>query len=83
MADASDLDARAIVAQGFLQAPLHKSRVAALIHVDEVDDDEASEIAQLYPQATLLTGKQATRAAFLSRLHDSEVVHFAGQVALA
>ena len=41
-----DLDARAIVAQGFLQAPLDQPAVAPLIHVDEVDDDQTGEIAQ-------------------------------------
>src|SRR6476660_1234121 len=46
MADASDLNARAIVAQRFLQAPLDQPGVTALIHVDEVDDDQAGKVAQ-------------------------------------
>ena len=46
MADAPDLDARAIVAQRFLQAPLDQPVVAPLVHVDEVDDDQPGEVAQ-------------------------------------
>ena len=30
----------------FLQAPLDQPAVAALIHVDEVDDDQAGKVAQ-------------------------------------
>ena len=46
MADAAELDARAVVAQRILQPLLDGAVVALLLHVDEVDDDEAGEIAQ-------------------------------------
>ena len=41
MRDAADLDARAVVAQRVLHAPLDGAVVALLVHVDEVDDDQA------------------------------------------
>ena len=47
MADAADLDAGAVEAQRFLQPALDGAVVALLLHVDEVDDDEAGEVAQL------------------------------------
>ena len=47
MRDAADLDARAVVTQRVLHAPLYRAVVALFLHVDEVDDDEACEIAQL------------------------------------
>ena len=46
MADRPDLDARAVVAQRLLQPPLHLPVVAALVHVDEVDDDQPRKVAQ-------------------------------------
>ena len=46
MADPTDLDAGAVMAQRVLETPLHGPVVALLLHVDEVDDDEAGEIAQ-------------------------------------
>ena len=42
---------------------------------------EATTVAGLYEQAQLLTAKAATKAAFLSKLSASEVVHFAGHAA--
>ena len=47
VADAADLDAGAVEAQRLLQAALDRAVVALLLHVDEVDDDEAGEVAQL------------------------------------
>ena len=46
MADPADLDARAVVLQRLLEAALDVAVVARLLHVDEVDDDEAGEVAQ-------------------------------------
>ena len=46
MADAPHLDAGPVVLQRFLQAALDRAVVALLLHVDEVDDHEAGEIAQ-------------------------------------
>jgi CHAT domain-containing protein len=39
---------------------------------------EASEIAALYGEPTLLTGRGATKAAFLAGIPRSEIVHYAG-----
>src|SRR6516162_9116730 len=46
MRDVSDLNTRAIVPQAFLQPALDRAVVALLVHVYEVDDDQAGEIAQ-------------------------------------
>ena len=46
MADGAHLDSRAVVAQRVLQAPLDHGVVAPGLHVDEVDDDQAGEVAQ-------------------------------------
>ena len=46
MADAADLDARPVVLQRLLQPPFDPAIVALLLHVDEVDDDQAGEVAQ-------------------------------------
>jgi CHAT domain-containing protein/tetratricopeptide (TPR) repeat protein len=42
---------------------------------------EAVEIAALYPRSELLSGAAATKAAFLQRARNSQVVHFAGHAA--
>jgi CHAT domain-containing protein len=39
---------------------------------------EASEVASMYPQHTLLIGPQATRRAFLRAIKSHRVLHFAG-----
>ena len=46
MRDAADLDAGAVVLERLLQPALDRAVVALLVHVDEVDDDQAGEIAQ-------------------------------------
>jgi hypothetical protein len=46
MRDAADLDARAVVLQRILELALDRAVVALLLHVDEVDDDQAGEVAQ-------------------------------------
>ena len=56
MADAADLDAGAVEAQRFLQPALDGAVVALLLHVDEVDDDEAGEVAQLQLAGDLVGG---------------------------
>src|SRR5215510_3461825 len=48
--DASDLDAGPVMPHSVLETPLHRSVVAVLLHVDEIDDDEPGEITQ--PQLT-------------------------------
>jgi CHAT domain-containing protein len=40
--------------------------------------EEASRVARLYPDATLLTGAAASRAQVLRSLRSSSIVHFAG-----
>ena len=47
-ADLSDLHAGAVGADGFLQALLDLRLVLALAHVDEVDHDEAAQVAQAH-----------------------------------
>jgi CHAT domain-containing protein len=44
-------------------------------------DAEATEIAGLYPRSELLTGREATRAAFLDGVRMSQIVHYAGHAA--
>ena len=56
MADAAYLDARPVVAQRFLEAPLDEPVVAPLIHIDEVDDDEPCEVAEPQLPRDLLRG---------------------------
>ncbi|EGP07439.1 hypothetical protein CSIRO_3172 [Bradyrhizobiaceae bacterium SG-6C] len=46
MRDAPDLDARAILPQAVAQLAFDRAVVALLIHVDEVDHDQARKIAQ-------------------------------------
>ena len=57
MADVAHLDARPVVLQRVLEATLDIAVVALLLHVDEVDDDQARKVAQ-----TQLAGN------FISRL---------------
>ena len=44
--DLAHLDARAVVVQRVLQAVLDLALVLRVLHVDEVDDDQAAEVAQ-------------------------------------
>ena len=46
MRDASDLDSGAILPQAVAEFAFHRAVVALLVHVDEVDDDQAGEVAQ-------------------------------------
>ena len=46
MRDAAHLDACAVVLERVLETALDRAVVALLIHVDEVDHDEAGEVAQ-------------------------------------
>ena len=58
MRDVTDLDARAVVPQAFLEPALDRAVVALLVHVDEVDDDQAGEVAQAQLPRDLLGGLQ-------------------------
>src|SRR5262249_40937752 len=44
--DMANLDARTIVAQRFLEAALDRAVIALLVHIDEVDDDQAGKVTQ-------------------------------------
>ena len=46
MRDAADLDARPVVLERVVEPALDRPVVALLLHVDEVDDDQAGEVAQ-------------------------------------
>ena len=46
MADMAHLDARPVVLQRFLDAPLDHGVMFLLLHVDEVDDDQPGQVAQ-------------------------------------
>jgi hypothetical protein len=46
MRDPANLDARTIILERILDPAFDGAIVAALFHVDEVDDDEAGKIAQ-------------------------------------
>src|SRR5487761_2619160 len=45
MRDASDLDSGAVLPEAIAELALHRTVVALLVHVDEVDDDQAGEVA--------------------------------------
>jgi CHAT domain-containing protein len=44
-------------------------------------ESEAGDVARLYPGSEILTGREATKAAFLTGARLSEVVHYAGHAA--
>src|SRR5215471_10813912 len=58
MRDVPDLDAGAVVPQAFLQPPLDGAVVTLLVHIDEIDDDQPSEIAQSQLSGDFLGGLQ-------------------------
>ena len=46
MRNAPDLNPRAVLSQAIAQLTFHRAVVALLVHIDEVDDDQPSEVAQ-------------------------------------
>src|ERR1700719_2406791 len=56
MRDAADLDTGAVLSQAIAELALHRTVVALLVHVDEVDDDQAREIAQTQLPCDFLRG---------------------------
>ena len=46
MRDAADLDAGAVVLEALFEPALDRTVVAVLVHVDEIDDDQAGKVAQ-------------------------------------
>src|SRR4051812_4038427 len=56
MRDAPDLDSRAVLAQAIAELALDRAVVALLVHVDEVDDDQARKVAQPELSRDLLGG---------------------------
>ena len=59
--DAADLDARAIVLERVLHRLLDLADVGAVLHVDEVDDDEAGHVAQAQLAGDLVRGLEVGR----------------------
>ncbi len=53
MADVADLDAGAVVPQTFFELALDGAIVAPLVHIDEVDDDQARKVAEAHLPAPL------------------------------
>ena len=58
LADLADLDAGAVVLHRIAQALFDLAVVAAVFHVDEVDDDQAGQIAQAQLAADFVGGFQ-------------------------
>ena len=56
VADVANLDARAVVLQRILQAALDVPVVALLLHVDEVDHDQAGQVTQTQLAGDLVGG---------------------------
>ena len=56
MRDAPDLDARAILPQAVGELALDRAVVALLVHVDEVDDDQARQVSQAQLPCDFLGG---------------------------
>ena len=65
--DAAHLDAGAVVLQRFLQATLDIADVVLVLHVDEVDDDEAGHVAQAELAGDLVGG---LKVGLVGRLFD-------------
>ncbi len=59
--DAADLDAGAIVLQRLLHRLLDLTDVRSVLHVDEVDDDEAGHVAQAQLAGDLVRGLEVGR----------------------
>src|SRR3978361_834569 len=57
--DGPDLASRAVLPQAIAELALDRAVVALLVHVDEVDDDQAREVAQAQLPRTFLGGLQA------------------------
>ena len=55
-ADCAKLHAGAVLTQRIAQAAFHVAAVAALVHVDEVDDDQAAQIAQAHLACHFVSG---------------------------
>ncbi|VTY36367.1 Uncharacterised protein [Xylophilus ampelinus] len=56
LADRAELHARAILAQRIAQAAFDLAAVLRLVHVDEVDDDQAAQVAQAHLPRHLVGG---------------------------
>ena len=57
-ADGAKLHAGAVLTQRIAQAVFHLAAIARLLHVDEVDDDQATEVAQAHLACHLVGGFQ-------------------------
>ena len=56
MADRADLDARPVIAHGIFHAALDGIAVLVFFHIDEIDDDQAGQVAQTQLAAQLVGG---------------------------
>ena len=69
MRDTAKLDARPVVLQMVLEALLDRTVVAVLLHVDEVDDDQARKVAQAQLPGNFLGGFEVcVERRFLDRM---------------
>ena len=94
MRDAADLDARAVLPQAVRHLAFDGAVVALLVHVDEVDHDQAGEVAQPQLPRGLLLDKLTTdwletaqalgcvAVIFNYRLWDENTVQLAKQAGL-
>ena len=55
-ADGAKLNAGTVLTQGVAQAVFNITAVAALVHVDEVDDDQSTQIAQTHLARDFVSG---------------------------
>ncbi|SLY42032.1 Uncharacterised protein [Klebsiella quasivariicola] len=53
--DMADLNARAVLANGFTQTVFHRTLMANRRHIDEVDNDQAAEVAQTQLAGNLIS----------------------------
>jgi hypothetical protein len=58
LADGAELHAGAVLAQGVAQAVFHFAAVLGLFHVDEVDHDQAAQVAQAHLAGHFVGGFQ-------------------------
>ena len=58
MADRADLDARAVIAHGILHAAFDGLLVPVFLHIDEIDNDEAGQVAKTKLARQLVGGLQ-------------------------
>ncbi len=74
LADAENLGAGAVAADGVAQRPFDVAAMAIAAHVDEVVDDDAAEVAEAKLASDFLRGQQVHLVGgFLGRVVGAEV----------